>query len=70
MIVYKRRMFLLYSFAFFFTTVLIGVLSSIYEDSFVRLILGDNYVNETMKNIADGDPKAMIYKADQIGGVL
>lgn len=52
---------LLYTFLVFLTATGIGVLSSLYDDSFVRLILGDSYVNETMHNIASGDPTA-IYK--------
>jgi uncharacterized membrane protein SpoIIM required for sporulation len=41
---------------------LIGAVSTQYDDTFVRLILGDEYVNMTMKNIDKGDPMA-VYKA-------
>ena len=33
-----------------------GALSAKYDDSFVRLILGDDYVNMTNDNIEKGDP--------------
>ncbi|CAM3939590.1 stage II sporulation protein M [Mucilaginibacter galii] len=47
---------LLYSFIFFITFFLIGILSAKYDNTFVRLILGDAYVNMTNENIAKGDP--------------
>lgn len=53
---YTYRKQLLYSFIFFVTAALIGALSAKYDDSFLRLILGDSYVNMTNENIAKGDP--------------
>lgn len=53
---------LLYSFIIFITAVLIGVISAAYDDDFVRLILGNSYVNQTLENIDKGDPMA-IYKS-------
>ena len=47
---------LLYSFAFFMIFSLMGVLSAKIDDTFLRLILGDHYVNMTNENIAKGDP--------------
>ena len=41
----------------------IGALSAAYDDTFVRSILGDDYVNRTLENIHKGDPMA-IYKSD------
>jgi uncharacterized membrane protein SpoIIM required for sporulation len=41
----------------------IGIFSSIYNEEFVRGILGDNYVNMTEENIAKGDPFG-VYKSD------
>jgi uncharacterized membrane protein SpoIIM required for sporulation len=40
---------------------LVGALSAAYDDSFVRVVLGDAYVNKTLENIEKGDPMA-IYK--------
>lgn len=53
---YTYRKQLLYSFLFFLLSASIGALSAKYDDSFVRLILGDGYVNMTNENIAKGDP--------------
>lgn len=56
MLFYAYRKQILYSFIFFVLAISIGVLSAKYDDRFVRLILGDNYVNMTNENIAKGDP--------------
>lgn len=58
---YTYRRQLLYSFIFFVLSAAIGVLSAKYDDAFVRLIMGDSYVNMTNENIAKGDPFA-VYK--------
>lgn len=58
---YRRQ--LLYAFIFFVIAASIGVLSAKYDDRFVRLILGDSYVNMTNENIAKGDPFG-VYKKD------
>jgi uncharacterized membrane protein SpoIIM required for sporulation len=57
---------LLYSFLFFTISVLIGSLSTAYDDTFVRLILGDYYVNMTLENIRKGDPMAVYKSASQM----
>lgn len=53
---YTYRRQLLYSLIFFVLSGLIGILSAKYDDTFLRLILGDGYVNMTNENIAKGDP--------------
>ncbi|MCD7973567.1 MAG: stage II sporulation protein M [Candidatus Azobacteroides sp.] len=53
---------LFYSFLFFAVFALIGAFSAAKDDTFVRLILGDRYVNQTIQNIETGDPMA-IYKS-------
>lgn len=62
LIVFQYKRYLIYAFALFFATVAIGVISAIYDVDFVRLILGDDYVNTTLENIKEGDPVA-IYKS-------
>jgi uncharacterized membrane protein SpoIIM required for sporulation len=51
---YHKQIF--YSFIFFIVFFFIGVLSAKYDNSFVRLIMGDDYVNMTNENISKGDP--------------
>lgn len=60
---YTYRRQLLYAFLFFLVFCLIGALSAKYDDSFVRLIMGDSYVNMTNENIAKGDPFG-VYKQE------
>lgn len=62
LLVYDYRRYLLYAFILFFLFTGIGVISAHYDDSFVRLILSDNYVEETLSNIKKGNPVA-IYKS-------
>ena len=57
----------LYSFLLFVLFALMGALSAKYDDNFVRLILGDDYVNMTAENIDKGDPFG-VYK--QSGSLL
>lgn len=58
---YRKQ--LLYSFIFFMISAAIGVLSAKYDDTFVRVILGDGYVNMTNENIDKGDPFG-VYKQE------
>jgi uncharacterized membrane protein SpoIIM required for sporulation len=47
----------------FVVFVLVGVLSAAYDEGFLRVVLGDGYVNQTLTNIRKGDPMA-IYKSE------
>jgi uncharacterized membrane protein SpoIIM required for sporulation len=47
---------LFYSFLITALATFLGVISQLYDDGFVRLILGDGYVEETMERIKKGDP--------------
>lgn len=62
LLVYQYKRYLLYAFVLFFACVGIGIISAKYDDNFVRLILGDYYVNMTLDNIKDGNPVA-VYKS-------
>ena len=67
LIMYEYRRYLYYAFAFFFAFIAIGVISSIKDDNFIRLVLGDYYVNMTLENIEKGDPVA-VYKGGSTWG--
>ena len=62
LIVYEYRRYVLYAFLLFGLFVSIGVISAAHDDTFVRLVLGDNYVNMSLENIKQGDPVA-VYKS-------
>lgn len=64
-ILYHSKKQMLYSFLIFGLAVLIGVLSAKVDDNFVRIILGDSYVNMTLENIEKGDPMAVYKKMNQ-----
>ncbi len=59
---YERQ--LLYAFLFFIVFCLMGALSAKYDDTFVRLIMGDGYVNMTNEHIENGDPFGVYKKMD------
>lgn len=59
--VHHARGALLLSLAFFGISFLIGVVSTLNDTTFARLILGDFYVDMTLANIDQGDPMA-VYK--------
>jgi len=60
-IVWDSRKELSVSFFVFVLAVSIGVFSAIQDPEFVRVVLGDEYVNMTQANIKNGDPMA-VYK--------
>jgi uncharacterized membrane protein SpoIIM required for sporulation len=60
---YKRHFW--YAFTIFMLSVIIGAFSASKDSEFVRLILGDNYVNQTLENINNGDPMAIYKKANE-----
>lgn len=56
---------LLFAFCFFLLSAVIGVFSAAHEESFVRLILGDAYVNMTLDNITSGKPMGVYSSMDE-----
>lgn len=66
LIFYKHRKEIFISLAIFVIAMLIGIVSSAGDSGFVRLIMGDSYVNMTLENIDKGDPMA-VYK--QMNGI-
>ena len=58
---YYHRQFA-YSLIFFLVFSFIGAISAKYDESFIRLILGESYVNMTNENIEKGDPFG-VYKS-------
>jgi uncharacterized membrane protein SpoIIM required for sporulation len=56
----------LYAFLFFIVFCMMGALSAKYDESFIRLILGDGYVNMTNENIESGDPFGVYKHSSQL----
>jgi uncharacterized membrane protein SpoIIM required for sporulation len=59
----KYHKILLFTFLMFSAFVFIGVFSSMKDESFIRAVLGDDYVDMTEDNISKGDPFG-VYKSD------
>lgn len=62
----QTRVELLCAALVFVLSAMLGALSSANDETFVRLILGDRYVNMTLENIKQGDPLAVYKKMNQI----
>jgi uncharacterized membrane protein SpoIIM required for sporulation len=60
----RKPMF--YSFFITLVATAIGAISAISDDSFVRLILSDGYVNMTLENIKNGTPTGVYAKSDEV----
>ncbi|TDG37189.1 stage II sporulation protein M [Pedobacter changchengzhani] len=66
LIFHQYRKQLLYALIFFVVSCAIGTLSAKYDDSFVRLILGDGYVNMTNENISKGNPFGVYKQSGEV----
>lgn len=62
----KHHRTLLFAFLFFAVFVTIGVFSAAYDQTFVRGILGNDYVDMTERNIANGDPFGVYKNENEI----
>ena len=63
---FEHKKQIMYAFAFFLVSCIIGAISAKYDDTFIRLILGDGYVNMTNDNIAKGDPFGVYKQANPL----
>ena len=61
LVVARHQQALAWAFGLFVLFTALGALSAAYDDNFVRVVLGDGYVNQTLDNIRRGDPMA-VYK--------
>lgn len=70
LIVGKHHSMLLISFILFLLFVLIGFFSAKGDESFVRMILGDSYVNMTERNIESGRPFGVYDQGNELVSFL
>lgn len=61
----EARKPMLYALIIFLLSSFIGVVSTVYDETFVRLILGDGYVNMTLENIKNGNPTKVYASRDE-----
>jgi uncharacterized membrane protein SpoIIM required for sporulation len=67
LVVRKYHREVLYSFLIFILFAIIAAFSAAHDESFVRGILGNGYVEMTEENIAKGDPFGVYKNGDQLG---
>ncbi|MFM8912400.1 MAG: stage II sporulation protein M [Flammeovirgaceae bacterium] len=65
-VMWHARKPMLYALLLFVIAIAIGVVSVANDDTFVRLILGDDYVAMTMENIKAGNPTSVYSKMEQL----
>ncbi|MCW8312629.1 stage II sporulation protein M [Sphingobacterium thalpophilum] len=68
--IWSIRRPLMYSLLIFILASVIGFLSAMYDVDFVRLILGDQYVDSTIESIRAGDPAAVYGKGSNFGSAI
>ena len=61
----KYHRYMLFTFLFFVTCVILGVISSKHDNGFIKAILGPDYVSMTEENIAKGDPFGVYRDTDK-----
>lgn len=66
LVVRKHRREIAYSFLIFVLFAVIAAFSAAHDETFVRGVLGDRYVDMTEENIARGDPFGVYKSADQL----
>ena len=64
LVVYRHRAKLMYAFLFFAVCLGIGVVSTHFDETFPRVVLGDDYVDMTLRNIEKGDPMGVYKDSD------
>ena len=70
LLVHHYRRYLFYAFGFFILFTLIGFISAYYDKEFVRIILGDEYVNKTIKNIESGNAVGVYQQGSNWGSTI
>ena len=66
LIVRKHHRQILYAFCIFTFFVIVGVFSSMHDETFVRGVLGNRYVDMTEENISKGDPFGVYKSGNQL----
>ncbi|MCT3660943.1 stage II sporulation protein M [Elizabethkingia anophelis] len=70
LIMYEYRKYLLLAFLVFTMFTTIGVISTHYDLDFVKLILGEDYVNQTLENIKKGNAVAIYGSGSNWGSAI
>ncbi len=63
MAIHQKQLYL--SFAIFTISGILGLVSEMYDENFVRFIIGDGYVDETIQRIRNGNPLGIYGESEQ-----
>lgn len=70
LLMYQYRRYLGYAFCFFIVFTLIGWVSALYDKDFVKIILGEDYVNMTIENIKKGNVVGVYQNGSNWGSAI
>ena len=70
LVVRKHHTTLLFTFLFFISFILLGALSAYKDQTFIRAVLSDEYVDMTERNIAIGDPFGVYRRGNEFAMFL
>lgn len=70
LLMYENRRVLLFTFLIFLMFVGVGVISSVEDSGFTKLILGDSYVHQTLENIKKGDATGIYGSGSNWGAAI
>ena len=70
LLMFQYRRYLYYAFGFFILFTLIGFISSYYDKDFVKIILGESYVNMTIENIKNGNAVGVYQQGSTWGSTI
>ncbi len=69
-LMWNARYELLLAFSIFVVAFLAGVFSAFFDQSYIRSVLGDAYVNKTLHNIGSGDPMNIYKSGSSMGSFI
>lgn len=70
LLIHRYRRYLFYAFGFFLLFTLIGFISAFYDKEFVKIILGEDYVNKTIENIKKGNAVGVYQQGSNWGSAI
>ncbi len=70
LLLHQYRRYWVYAFGFFILFTLIGFMSAYYDKDFVKIILGEEYVNKTIENISKGNAVGVYQQGSNWGSTI
>lgn len=70
LVVRKHHKLLFYAFLFFIAFVILGIFSAHVDQTFIRAVLSDEYVDQTERNIANGQPFGIYNQWEEVASFI